>query len=44
MPAKIHMKIPPAFVVCCKFFLTLFNKVKYRDSVDPNKTAPIGAV
>ena len=28
---KIHLKIPPAFVVCCKFLLTLFNKVKYRD-------------
>ena len=28
-PAKIHLKIPSAFVVCCKFLLTLFNKVKY---------------
>ena len=28
---KNHLKIPSAFVVCCKFLLTLFNKVKYRD-------------
>ena len=30
-PAKIHLKILSAFVVCCKFLLTSFNKVKYRD-------------
>ena len=28
---KIHLKITSVFVVCCKFLLTLFNKVKYRD-------------
>ena len=43
-PAKNHLKILSAFVVCCKFLLTLFNKVKYRDSVDSDQTAPIGAV
>ena len=30
-PAKIHLKILSAFVVCCNFLLTLFKKVKYRD-------------
>ena len=30
-PRNIHLKIPSALVVCCKFLLTLFNKVKYRD-------------
>ena len=27
----INLKILSAFVVCCKFLLALFNKVKYRD-------------
>ena len=31
MPVKIHLKMQSAFVVRCKFLLTLFNKVKYRD-------------
>ena len=30
-PAKNHLKIQSAFVVCCKSLLRLFNKVKYRD-------------
>ena len=41
-PAKIHLKIPSAFVVCCNFLLTLFNKLSIEtNSVDPDQTAPI---
>ena len=42
MPAKNHLKIPSAFVVCCKFSLTLFlTKLSIEtNSVDPDKTAP----
>ena len=28
---KQHLKILLAFVVCCNFLITLFNKVKHRD-------------
>ena len=42
-----YLKIASAFVVCCKFLLTFFNKVKYRDkqcgSGSDCSYAPIGA-
>ena len=43
MPAKNHLKIPSAFVVCCNFLLILFNKAKYRDKqCGPESTLFVG--
>ena len=37
-------KIPPAFVICCKFLLAYLTKLSIEtNSVDPDQTAPIGA-
>ena len=44
-PKKYHPKIPSTFVVCCKFLLHYFTKLSIEtNSVDPDKTASIGAV
>ena len=45
VPERINLKMLSALVVCCIFLLTLFDLCKMEaNSVDPDQTAPIGAV
>ena len=43
-PAKSHLKILPAHVICCILLSVLSNTSIDANSVDPDQTAPIGAV
>ena len=41
----MHLKIPSAEVVCCKYLLIITDKLSIEaNSVDPEQTASIGAV
>ena len=45
VPAKMHLKILSALVVCLIYFLTILtNLSEEANSVDPDQTAPVGAV
>ena len=42
---KVHLKMASAEVVCCKKFPHITDELsKVANSVDPEQTAPIGAV
>ena len=41
----MHLKMSSAEVICCKYFPNITDKLSIEaNSVDPEQTAPIGAV
>ena len=45
IPAKVHLEMLSVKVVCCKLLLSYLTNLKIKtNSVDPDQTAPLGAV